>query len=48
MVGLKNCMSFFYLKWIRVKSKVGLTIYRHVKVSQPGSYGLAHHEPGSK
>jgi len=23
-------------------------VSRHVKVSQPGSHGLAHHEPGSK
>jgi len=24
----------------------GSLVYRHVKVSQPGSHGLAHHEPG--
>jgi len=33
------------------RSKSGVRwhqVSRHVKVSQPGSHGLAHHEPGSK
>jgi len=25
---------------------IHIHIYKHVKVSQPGSHGLTHHEPG--
>jgi len=35
-------------KYIYIYIKFLFELSRHVKVSQPGSHGLAHHEPGSK
>ena len=47
-----DLVNLYFILYLQQKKKIMQYVYvcvcRHVKVSQPGSHGLAHHEPGSK